>query len=59
MEVYIVTGYNSYTSLDTMDEQLILGVFHSIEKANKYKDKYLKNANREYGKIDIEMYIVQ
>ena len=38
MKVYVVIGWNSYTG-DFMDEQEILGVFHSLESANKYKEE--------------------
>ena len=58
MEVYVVIGWNSYTG-DFMDEQEILGVFHSLESANKYKEEYLNKKSREYDDANIEMYIVQ
>ena len=58
MEVYVVIGWNSYTG-DFMDEQEILGVFHSLESANKYKEEYLNKKTREYDDVNIEMYIVQ
>ena len=58
MEVYVVTGWNSYTG-DFMDEQEILGVFHSLESANKYKEEYLNKELRDYDEVNIEMYIVQ
>ena len=58
MEVYVVIGWNSYTG-DFMDEQEILGVFHSLESANKYKEEYLNKKSREYDDVNIEMYIVQ
>ena len=58
MKVYVVIGWNSYTG-DFMDEQEILGVFHSLESANKYKEEYLNKKSREYDDVNIEMYIVQ
>ena len=58
MEVYVVIGWNSYTG-NFMDEQEILGVFHSLESANKYKEEYLNKKSREYDDVNIEMYIVQ
>ena len=58
MEVYVVIGWNSYTG-DFMDEQEILGGFHSLESANKYKEEYLNKKSREYDDVNIEMYIVQ
>lgn len=59
MEVFIVTGYNSYTCDDGMDEQSILGVFHSLEKAERYGTNYLKDDTRDFEKIDIDQWIVQ
>ena len=58
MEVYVVIGWNSYTG-NFMDEQEILGVFHSLESANKYKEEYLNKKSREYDEVNVEMYIVQ
>ena len=58
MKVYVVIGWNSYTG-DFMDEQEILGVFHSLESANKYKEEYLNKKSREYDEVNVEMYIVQ
>ena len=58
MAVYVVIGWNSYTG-DFMDEQEILGVFHSLESANKYKEEYLNKKSRKYDDVNIEMYIVQ
>ena len=58
MKVYVAIGWNSYTG-DFMDEQEILGVFHSLESANKYKEEYLNKKSREYDDVNIEMYIVQ
>ena len=58
MKVYVVIGWNSYTG-DFMDEQEILGVFHSLESANKYKGEYLNKESRDYDRVNVEMYIVQ
>ena len=58
MKVYVAIGWNSYTG-DFMDEQEILGVFHSLESANKYKKEYLNKESRDYDKVNVEMYIVQ
>ena len=58
MKVYVAIGWNSYTG-DFMDEQEILGVFHSLESANKYKEEYLNKELRDYDEVNIEMYIVQ
>ena len=58
MEVYVVIGWNSYTG-NFMDEQEILGVFHSLESANKYKKEYLNKKSRDYDEVNVEMYIVQ
>lgn len=58
MEVYIAIGWNSYTG-DFMDEQGILGVFYSLEKADKYREEYLKNEDRDYDEVNIDMFIVQ
>ena len=58
MEVYVVIGWNSYTG-NFMDEQEILGVFNSLEKANKYKEEYLNKESRDYDRVNVEMYIVQ
>ena len=58
MEVYVVIGWNSYTG-NFMDEQEILGVFHSLESANKYKEEYLNKKSRDYDEVNVEIYIVQ
>ena len=58
MKVYVAIGWNSYTG-DFMDEQEILGVFHSLESANKYKKEYLNKESRDYDEVNVEMYIVQ
>ena len=58
MAVYVVIGWNSYTG-DFMDEQEILGIFHSLESANKYKEEYLNKKSRDYDGVNVEMYIVQ
>ena len=58
MAVYVVIGWNSYTG-NFMDEQEILGIFRSLESANKYKEEYLNKKSREYDDVNIEMYIVQ
>ena len=58
MKVYVVIGWNSYTG-DFMDEQEILGIFQSLESANKYKEEYLNKELRDYDEVNIEMYIVQ
>ena len=58
MAVYVVIGWNSYTG-DFMDEQEILGVFHSLESANKYKEEYLNKKSRDYEGVNAKMYIVQ
>ena len=58
MKVYVAIGWNSYTG-QFMDEQEILGVFNSLEKANKYKEEYLNKESRDYDRVNVEMYIVQ
>ena len=58
MEVYVVIGWNSYTG-NFMDEQEILGIFQSLESANKYKEEYLNKESRDYDGVNVEMYIVQ
>ncbi|MGL5713341.1 MAG: DUF7336 domain-containing protein [Paraclostridium sp.] len=58
VQVYIVIGYNSYGSWDTLDEVQILGVFYTKEKADKYIEEYLSNKHREYEKAFTESYFI-
>ena len=58
MKAYVVIGWNSYTG-DFIDEQEILGVFHTLESANKYKEEYLNKKSRDYNGVTVEMHIVQ
>ena len=55
MKVYVAIGWNSYTG-DFMDEQEILGVFHSLEQANQSKKESLTQESSAYDRVTVEMH---